>query len=228
MENEKNREPAWLFQRNELDLLEQDFRAAWADAAGAERPLTEVEEEVLTEVDAIDDAAHAELTVLFDAAGVDDDRCPVHGADCQSSEEDASIAEMLDATITRDPLSSRAFQLARSIADWCRTVVVPRPLYREHFRLRVNAPLFAAKIAFAAQEESVGDDLSTQVAMKELDVGMAYLRRVTESLEVLMKAEVMAQGSGSEWLREAEGIMAQAEGKRGRWELLMRFRGKTV
>ncbi len=228
MENEKNPEPAWLFQRNELDLLEQDFRAAWADALGAERPLTEVEEEVMAEVDQIDGAAHADLEVLFAEAGVEDDRCPVHGADCHGGEGDASIAEMLDATITHDPLSSRAFQLERAVADWCRTAAVPQPMYRDLFRLRINAPLFAAKIVFAAQEEAVGDALSIRVAIKELEVGVAYLRRATDALNVLMHGEALSQGIGSEWLREAEALLVQAQERQQRLQWFIRFRGNAL
>ena len=201
----------WLFQRDELDLLEQEFESARRRALhGRHRVIRRV----LDEQEKTEAAAQDELERALEPFHLDSS-CPMHGEhDCTDhEEEDRSLDDMLQDGLSKDPLTVRAYRWLVFIREH-----LPRTSRESWHRLRIvmNAPLVLAKISFAADELELGDEPSKIIASKELELAGVYLTRVIESTEALAKNEGVSQAVAGHLLQEAAVLLPLVQKRRAK------------
>lgn len=210
--------PNWFFRLDELDLLELQYEALYDERDAAEPFRRAIEEKVLAEQEAWEEKTQEELERLLGDTELEGE-CPFHHHD-----EEATIDELLYSSIGEDPLAAEAYAYTRWLADWASRQKATMRHFEDIFRLRANAPLIPAKLAFAAAEESYEDGASLLIAEKEADAAGTYLSWMLSSVAALSKEEVMTQAESSAFLDQGERLLGRIVGKRDHLRAALKFR----
>ncbi len=212
-------ESKWFFCLDELDVLEFAYQAV-ADNRHADKEHRKMEERVLQEQETVEEDSEEELEKrLGDTPLVEE--CSVHH---HHDPTDASVDELLaSSAVGSNVLAVRAYRFFRTMSLWlARTDGTV--CYEDVFRIKANAPLIPAKIAFAGIELEHTDPASLLIAEKELDVARIYLSRLLASCETLRREEVMNAEEALAFLSEGEALLIAVIVERDRLRSLMKFR----
>ena len=209
--------PNWFFRFDELDLLELQYEALYDERDQADREERGIKDKVLSEQEQWEEKTQEELERLLGDTELEGE-CPFHHHD-----DEATIDELLYSSIGDDPLTAEAYTYVRSLVDWALCQKATAAHFEHLFRLRANATLVPAKLAFAAAEEHCGDGASLLIAEKELDAAYTYLSWMLSSVEALSKEEVMTQAEASAFLNQGERLLTRIVAKRDHLRAVLKF-----
>lgn len=163
--------PLWLFQRDEIDVLETELDALWDRHMRHGKGTTE-EEAALKEY--ADTEEWAETDLLLRAG----EPAPcLHEEEQRHAFEEMPVAEFLRHGAQRDPLYVRVYGWARRAADWSEGAPSA-----DAFRAQVNALLVPVKFAFAQAGEAHEGRAAREAALSDYALALQYLSRAAESL----------------------------------------------
>ncbi len=182
--------PLWLFQRDEIDVLESELDAIWdRHMKGGSRSGTD-EETVLKEYADTEDWAETELVLR---AGPADEPSCHHEEERQAAFEELPLLDYLRQGLQRDPLYVDAYAWARRVAERLQARPpeakdAPADAARHAFRARINALLVPVKISFAVSGEVHEGARARATARTDYELAGVYLKRAAQSLERLGEA----------------------------------------
>lgn len=188
--------PLWLFQRDEVDVLESELDALWDRYTKPGKERTR-EAAVLKEYADTEDWAETELLLRLGPAAEHGEPC-THEEDRRRAFEQMPLAEYLRQGLQRDPLYAETIQWARGVSELAR-VAEEGP---DMFRARVNALLVPVKLAFALMGESHEGRAAKETARADYELTRTYLARAAESLSRL------GHGSAAQRAGVIEGAVA--------------------
>lgn len=218
--NSEMPETNWFFRLDELDLLEFEYESLYREEASTEAARL-MEDRVLAEQEELEDRVQMDLERLLGDVPVEGE-CPIHD---HGHDEEVSVEELLTSVIGGDPLASEAYRFARAVLSWANGQSVEGSSYEHLFRVRANAPLVPAKLAFALQEERHEEDpVALSIAEKELETATVYLSRLLLSLDALCKEEVLSQAEAMDFLRAGEQLLVNIKRKWDRLKASLKFR----
>lgn len=167
--------PLWLFQRDEVDVLESELDALWDKYAKPSKERSR-EAAVLKEYADTEDWAETELLLRLGPVAEPEEPC-AHEEDRRRAFAQVPLADYLRQGLQRDPLYVEAFQWARIAIELTATTEEP-----EAFRVRVNALLVPVKLAFAFMGEGHEGAVAKEAARSDYELTRTYLARAAESL----------------------------------------------
>jgi len=203
----------WMFRRDEIDVLEEEFDDIFRrHATAAHAKFRAIEEPVLREQMDTEEATEAELLARMGADWLSSAPGPASAGAACAHDELASVRplrESLRRDVTRDPFYERTYLWASRTFRWARDRYAQESeRSRDLFRVYVNAFLVPAKIAFGQAEESHEEPDAREVAAKEYELAATYLDRTRESLTVIW--ETGGQEAEVGWIRREADEIAQA------------------
>lgn len=204
----------WLFQRDELDLLEDELDEVFHLHEHSRDPVHHsMEEGVIDEQMRTEDAFERRLSdVLGPAALAPEEHACEH---CKDGFPDGvALRDLL--VRDRDPLYARAYAWATKVFVWSQESYWKFGMRnRDMFRAHVNAYLVPVKIAFALAEEHRDDEHAARVAGMEYELAEAYLERTRDSLRSL-RAMGLVQDELPWMIDEANELAAQISERQSR------------
>lgn len=192
--------PLWLFQRDEVDVLESELDALWDAYSKPSKERTR-EAAILKEYADTEDWAETELLLRLGPAEEHGEPC-AHEEDRRRAFEEQPLTEYLRLGLQRDPLYAEALQWARGTVEVLMGVEGP-----EAFRVRVNALLVPVKLAYALMGEGHEGAAARETARSDYELARTYLARAAESL-VRLGHGAAAQRAGA-----IEGAVAAHRGR---------------
>jgi len=225
-EHDHNHTLPWMFRRDEIDVLEEDFNELLRghDARARTRAYA-YEADVLDEQVKTEAATEAELAKRMGPEWIAASAAaPAAGSGAACAHEDLEPGNALrDALVrdaTRDPFYERTYAWAEAVFRWAGARYEDeRARSRDLFRVYVNAYLVPAKIAFGQNEEAHEDAEAYEVAAREYELAATYLNRTRESLQALC-ATGEAGADGEAMSREADAIAHTLDHMRKRLDSL--------
>lgn len=208
----------WFFSLDELDVLELTYQAL-IDSPHAEKKYRDMEEKILAEQEALEESSESALEKMLINTPMNEE-CPLHH---HRDDPNVSVDDLLQTSLVRDNvLAATAYHFFRLVNHWAsqRTAM---DCYEDFFRIKINAPLIPAKLAFAAVELEHGDAASVMIAEKELDVARVYVSQLLASCEAMRKEEQMLAKDAALFLIEGEALLASIVAERDRLRLLLAF-----
>ncbi|MBI2475368.1 hypothetical protein HYV69_03010 [Candidatus Uhrbacteria bacterium] len=174
----------WMFERNEIDLLEEDLDEIYKQHAPSIRgPILKMEGRVLQEQLETEAEFEADLALRIG---------PEHLLSLDSSDREIktfakeSLKEVLRAHTFRDPLYERVYLWAKHVAHYARYFYKHDKVYREDaFRALVNVKMIPIKLACVRSEFSQRDSVLGQIAKKEQRLCLTYFTRTLHALQNL-------------------------------------------
>ncbi len=167
--------PLWLFQRDEVDVIESELDALWDAYSKPSKERTR-EAAILKEYADTEDWAETELLLRLGPAEDQGEPCS-HEEDRRRAFEQVPLVEYLRQGLQRDPLYVEALQWARGTTE---TLVAVEGY--EAFRARINALLVPVKLAFALMGETHEGPAAKETARSDYELARTYLARAAESL----------------------------------------------
>ncbi|KKW33182.1 MAG: hypothetical protein UY77_C0004G0003 [Candidatus Uhrbacteria bacterium GW2011_GWA2_53_10] len=216
----------WMFLRDEIDVLEEEFDALFDHKNHAHDPVAhEAEERILEEQVVTEEQSEAELAVRlgprkeFSSAPMEIPSLAIEPA--------LPLKEALRQSAARDPFYERVFEWAGRLGVWARArYETGNEKQSDFFRIQVNAYLVPVKLASAFGHEAQEDSSAALIAAKEADLAQVYVRRIRESLEKLQAASIIATEE-NDLLREAEHVEKELKEMRGRWSSRAPWSGRN-
>lgn len=187
--------PLWLFQRDEVDVLESELDALWDTYSKPSKERTR-EAAVLKEYADTEDWAETELLLRLGPVADHGEPC-THEEDRRRAFEQVPLADYLRQSLQRDVLYAEALQWTRGVSELLATAEDP-----EAFRARMNALLVPVKIAFALMGEGHDGPVPKETARSDYELARTYLARAAESLTRL------GHGSAAQRAGAIEGAVA--------------------
>lgn len=174
----------WVFQRDDVDLLEDELDDLYASFT-QEGSLQYKEQEILREQIETEEASDVALSSRLGFAEQEPRAEFSH-----SGRENASFEDVVSAW-QRSPLPIQSHPFYQQAKAWMREV---KPLARqeyehggptaiEWFRVYANSNLVPLKIFWALCEEGREDEIGWQCAQEEYRLAQTYLLRILESLD---------------------------------------------
>ncbi len=205
----------WMFHRDEIDVLEEDFDALFDHRNHADDPAAhEAEERVLEEQVMTEEQSEADLTLRL--GPVAESLGESWAVTTEAAEPSVPLKDALRQSAVRDPFYERVFEWASRLSVWARARYDAGGRRRsDFFRVLVNAYLVPVKLASALGHEALEDATSVQVAGKEAELACVYMTRIAESLSALSVSGVLAPEEG-QLLQEAEEMQKGLEAIRQR------------
>jgi|GEM_PF-1565537 hypothetical protein len=185
------REPnnAWLFVRDEIDLLEEEFDEIFRRHDALRDPVRHaLEESVLKEQLETEEATESEVALHMGPKLVEEERGAPPPSIMEEFDSVGSLREWLKRDVMRDPFYESVFLWSTRVAKWAKEAYDRNPQSRDLFRIYVNACLVPAKVAFGQSEETHEHEDALELASKEYELASVYLRRVQDSLQTLEDA----------------------------------------
>lgn len=198
--------PLWLFQRDEVDVLEAELDDVWNRHMRRGKGHVD-EESVLREYAETEDRSDTDLLLQFGAAHMEEGPC-THEDQQRQAFESMTALEYLRRGTERDALYAGAYVWARQVSTWAQEHAVSgAPDNKERFRVYLNALLVPVKIAFAQAGEVHEGPQARAASDSDYELALVYLGRASESLHRLHQ---------NPWAMEAERMMALIVERRGR------------
>ncbi len=173
--------PLWLFQRDEIDVLETEIDHLWDLYVGRHKADGE-EGRVLKEY--ADSEAWAETDVLLRIGPPQDTPCS-HAEEHQRHMEELPLGHVLRQGLQRDVLYAQTYAWSRKMADWVETRAASYGGAYDLFRVYVNVLLVPVKLAFALSGEAHEGRYAQEMALSDFGLALLYLSRAAESLRRL-------------------------------------------
>lgn len=174
----------WMFERNEIDLLEEDLDDIYQQYEPSIRdPILKMEARVLQEQLETEAEFEADLALKIG---------PEHFFREVSSNLETksfgkeSLKDVLQAHASRDPIYERVYLWAKHVADYSHESYRHDKVHREDaFRALVNVKMIPIKLACVRSEFSQRDSVSGQIAKKEQRLCLTYFTRTLHALQNL-------------------------------------------
>jgi hypothetical protein len=171
-----------MFERNEIDLLEEDLDEIYQQHEPSIRePILKMEGRVLQEQLETETEFEADLALKIG---------PLHFLREVSGDSETksfgkeSFRDVLLAHATRDPLYERVYLWAKHVADYAHDRYEHDKAHREDaFRAFVNVKMIPIKLACVRSEFSQRDSVSGQIAKKEQRLCLTYFTRTLQTLQ---------------------------------------------
>lgn len=167
--------PLWLFQRDEVDVLEAELDVLWDRYAKPSKERTR-EAAVLKEYADTEDWAETELLLRLGPVAEQEEPCS-HEEDRRRAFKQVPLTEYLRQGLQRDALYVEALQWTRGTSEQLAGSEGP-----DAFRVRVNALLVPVKLAFALMGEGHEGPAAKETARSDYELARTYLTRAAESL----------------------------------------------
>ncbi len=211
-------DPQWFFRLDELDLLESVYQSLSEDVP-QEGERKRACERVFAEQEEAEKRSEEMVETLLKDLSLEGE-CPVH----HEHHEEMRVEDLLATSAVRShPLAARAYRFFRVLTQALKQL--PHDvLFEDVFRIKANAPLIPAKIAFAGIELEHDDSVSLIIAEKELEVAEVYLSRLLTSLTAVCLAELLPVAETSVFLQEGEWLRVAVANERKQLRLRKNFR----
>lgn len=191
--------PLWLFQRDEVDLLEAELDDVWekymrrALPAGRQDKGHGDEQEVLREYAETEDRSDTDLLLQFGGAHVEEGPC-AHEEQQRKTFESLTTVDYLRQGTQRDALYAGAYAWANRAAKWAQEQHANgAPNAKEFFRLYLNALLVPVKLAFAQAGEVHEGRPARAATAADYELALIYLKRAAQSLQRLGLAPLVSE-----------------------------------
>lgn len=177
-----------MFERNEIDLLEEDLDEIYQQHEPSIRePILKMEGRVLQEQLETEAEYEADLALKI---GPEHLLREVSGDSETKFFEKESLKDILQAHASRDPLYERVYIWAKHVADCAYDRYEHDKAHREDaFRAYVNVKMIPIKLACVRSEFSQRDSVSGQIAKKEQRLCLIYFTRTLQALQNLAFSE---------------------------------------
>ncbi len=178
--------PFWLFQRDEIDVLESELDVLWDRHMRPGDGRTE-EEAVLKEYADTEDWAETDLLLRAGEPEVH-----VHEEDREAFDGMPAV-DFLRQAADRDPLYVRAYEWARRSSAWAEGL--PKA-GAEALRAQVNALLVPVKLAFAQSGEAHEGRGARAAVLSDYALAVQYAARAAESFNRSGAHDLADEASG--------------------------------
>lgn len=173
-----------MFERNEIDLLEEDLDDIYQEYEPSTRePILKMEGRVLQEQLETEAEFEADLALKIG---------PEHLLRESSLDSEAksfgkeSLKDVLQAHASRDPIYERVYLWAKHVANYSHENYKHDKVHSEDaFRALVNVKMIPIKLACVRSEFSQRDSVSGQIAKKEQRLCLTYFTRTLQALQNL-------------------------------------------
>jgi len=174
----------WLFHRDDLTLLEEDFDALFeSHELTQSKREKDMEESVLKEHLQTEERSESQLAERLGPEWI----IEAFADELDDSEQEETSHSHLHVEHAQiDPLYAEVIRWTKATVRWGRRQYFKKGNRSEDvYRILVNAHLVPMKISFALSEEHDAEKLSREIAAKEYELAAIYLERTLGSLRSL-------------------------------------------
>lgn len=179
----------WLFQRDEIDLLEDELEDLYLYVEHLHLPKTAMESVVLKELTDTEDQGEDELTLELGTELLHNHNHhhePLVAE--QGGDERGSVREQLRGQLERDPLYLRAYAWSDGLFAYAKeSYRSGQDTSKDMFRVYVNAKMIPIKLSIGRAQDPKEDPILFHLIEKEYELALIYLDRTLESLEHLVQ-----------------------------------------
>jgi len=199
-----------MFERNEIDLLEEDLDEIYQQHEPSIRePILKMEGRVLQEQLETETEFEADLALKIGSEHLlrevsEDSETKSFGKQ--------SLKDILQTHASRDPLYERVYLWAKHVANCSHDRYKHDKAHREDaFRAFVNVKMIPIKLACVRSEFSQRDSVSGQIAKKEQRLCLTYF---TRTLQALKNLAFLGNEEAILLFQEGETLQSQVQNER--------------
>lgn len=171
----------WTFERDEVDLLEEDIDDLYDSHQSLDGKIKTMEEAVILEQLETEERAEAEFALHVDVKWLSKRK-----EEKQAWEKSFQPEQDLSCDTERPPFYETLFRFVDQVFLFATDLHKRGGNAAEHaFRVRMNIKMVPIKCAIAMSEETHEDPLSQAMAKKEYKLALVYLDRILISLAFL-------------------------------------------
>jgi hypothetical protein len=175
----------WSFERDEVDLLEEDIDEIYRTYQSPKGEVKTIEQAIILEQLETEEHAEAEFSLMM---GMKEffKRSQEKTFWEHSSKEERADELSISCETSRSPFYEHVFRFSENVYAYAKEVYAQGGNKTEHaFRLRLNVKMIPIKCAVAQSEEMHDDPLSIAMARKEYKLAIVYTDRILLSLAFL-------------------------------------------
>ncbi len=176
---------AWVFQRDEIDVLEEDLEQVYEFVEHLHLPQSAMEMRILKEQMDTEDRVEDEFVLNVGPELLHQD----HADHDHTLEVDTrtSLLEQLKNQLERDPLYLQAYAWSDDLFVFAKNQYqTGENTSKDMFRVYLNAKMVPIKLSIGRMQDPSEDPFLFQLIQKEYDLALIYLDRTIESLNQLV------------------------------------------
>jgi len=178
---------AWVFERDEIDLLEDELEELYTYIEHLHLPKTAMESLVLKELTDTEDQGEDELTVELGSELLHTHHHEPAPVD-EGMSQQGSLRDQLRGQLERDPLYLRAYAWSDGLFAYAKEAYRSgQDGSKAMFRVYVNAKMVPIKLSIGRAQDPKEDPFLFQLVKKEYELALIYLDRTLESLDDLVE-----------------------------------------